>query len=66
MRIETCPECLGAKTIYNGASQEICPRCLGNGSIVIEEAYDYDDSTDDEIYTEPYDEEKHYKKGDEI
>lgn len=66
MRIENCPVCLGEKMIYNGVQDEICPRCLGEGEIQVDEMYDYYDQTDEEPEVEPYDEIKHYKKGDEL
>lgn len=65
MRIEECPVCLGLKVIYNGDSEETCPRCLGDGEIQVNEPYDYY-GPGDEPDVEPYDELKHYKKGDEL
>lgn len=54
---ETCPNCLGEKTIFNGDDYEVCPLCLGDGT------YNEFEEPDIDFYNQedyiPFDENEH-------
>ncbi len=64
--VDCCPNCLGMKEVYNAVTDtmDLCVRCLGSG-VVPKVDEEEDLLMDDPDFIE-YNEEEHYKPGDEV